>query len=64
MTGGFSKEARYAADRSNVPLTLIGLPQLRELLIEHYESADTETKRLVLLVRMYWPASKRLSITT
>ncbi|MCK5941930.1 MAG: restriction endonuclease [Planctomycetes bacterium] len=57
-TGGFSKDARYEAERSNVPLTLIGLPQLRELLLEHYESVDAETKRLVPLVRMYWPATK------
>lgn len=56
-TGGFSKEARYEAERSNVPLTLLGLPQLRELLLEHYEQVDAETKRLVPLVRMYWPAS-------
>lgn len=55
-TGGFSKEARYEADRSNVPLTLLGLPKLRELLLEHYEQVDAETKRLVPLVRMYWPA--------
>jgi len=56
-TGGFSKEARYEAERSNVPLTLIDLPRLRELLVEHYESVDAETKRLVPLVRTYWPVS-------
>lgn len=56
-TGGFTKEARYEAERSNVPLTLIDLPRLRELLVEHYESVDTETKRLVPLVRAYWPTS-------
>src|SRR4029079_3922832 len=27
-TGGFTKEARYEADRANVPLTLITLPKL------------------------------------
>ncbi|MEC9046381.1 MAG: restriction endonuclease, partial [Planctomycetota bacterium] len=56
-TGGFSREARYEAERSNVPLKLIGLPQLRELLVEHYEEVDAETKRLVPLVKTYWPAA-------
>lgn len=35
-TGGFSKEGRYEAERSNIPLKLIDLPRLRELVIEHY----------------------------
>jgi len=56
-TGGFTREARYEADRSNVPLTLLGLPDLRELLLEHYDKVDPETKRLVPLTRMYWPAN-------
>lgn len=55
-TGGFTKDAQYEADRSNVPLTLIGLPELRELLVEHYEALDLETKQLVPLTRLYWPA--------
>lgn len=57
-TGGFSREARYEAERSNVPLKLIGLPQLRELLVEHYEEVDAETKRLVPLVKTYWPVAE------
>ena len=54
-TGGFSKDARYEADRSSVPLTLIGLGQLRELLVEHYEGLDSQTRALVPLERLYWP---------
>ncbi len=56
-TGGFTKDARYEAERSNVPLTLLGLPELRALLVEHYEGLDVETKRLVALTKLYWPVS-------
>lgn len=57
-SGGFTKDARYEAERSNVPLTLLGLPELRELLMEHYEALDIETKRLVPLTRLYWPVAE------
>lgn len=56
-TGGFAKDARYEAERSSVPLTLIDMPRLRELLIESYEELDDETRRLVPLTRVYWPAA-------
>ena len=56
-TGGFTKDARYEAERSNVPLTLLALPDLRALLVEHYEALDAETKRLVPLTKLYWPVS-------
>jgi restriction system protein len=55
-TGGFAKDARYEAERSNVPLTLIDLPLLRELLVEHYDALGEETRRLMPLTRVYWPA--------
>lgn len=54
-TGGFTKEARYEADRANVPLFLVDMPQLRTLLLDHYEQLDTETRRLVPLTKLYWP---------
>ncbi|MEZ4447631.1 MAG: restriction endonuclease [Polyangiaceae bacterium] len=55
-TGGFTKEAHYEAERATVPLTLIDLPMLRELLVEHYEGLDAETRTLVPLTKVYWPA--------
>ena len=55
-TGGFTKDARYEADRSSVPITLITLPQLRELLVEHYEKLRPTGTALVPLERIYWPA--------
>lgn len=55
-TGGFTKEALYEAERATVPLTLWNLDTLVRALVEHYEATDSETKRLVPLKRMYWPA--------
>ena len=54
-TGGFSREARYEADRSRVPLTLLAMPDLRELLVNRYEDLDPGTRALVPLKRVYWP---------
>lgn len=55
-TGGFSREAYYEAERASVPVTLWTLDQLVRALMDHYDNTDTETKRLVPLKRMYWPA--------
>ncbi len=55
-TGGFSKDAFYEADRAAVPLTLWTLDNLVRALVEHYDATDAETKRLMPLKRMYWPA--------
>lgn len=54
-TGGFTREARYEAERSPTPLTLITLTELRELLLEQYDGLDAETRQLVPLTRIYWP---------
>ena len=55
-TGGFSKEARYEAERATVPVCLLDLDQFVRLLIENYESTDMKTKALLPLVRVYLPA--------
>jgi restriction system protein len=55
-TGGFSTEAKYEAERSNVPLTLVDSDDLVELLIENYETTDSETRTLLPLRKTYWPA--------
>lgn len=55
-TGGFSKDGYYEAERASVPLTLWTLDNLVRALIDHYDATDSETKRLVPLKRMYWPA--------
>ena len=55
-TGGFSKEAKYEAERANVPLKLIDLPKLRELVFEHYESFSPSGLALLPLKKLLWPA--------
>ena len=54
-TGGFSREARYEADRANVLVKLLNLHKLAETLAEACESLDGEVQRLVPLRRIYWP---------
>ena len=56
-TGGFTVEARYEAERSKIPLTLVDSDDLVELLVEYYESADAELRTLVPLRKTYWPVS-------
>jgi restriction system protein len=56
-TGGFSKDARYEAERASVPLTLITLPELRELLTEYYDRFSPSGAALIPLERVYWPKS-------
>jgi restriction system protein len=55
-TGGFSKDALYEAERAQVPMTLWTLDDLVRALVEHYDQTDAETKRMVPLKRVYWPA--------
>ena len=57
-TGGFTMDARYEADRSSIPLTLISMPGLRELLVDYYEALDTLTRSLVPLRKIFLPATE------
>ena len=57
-TGGFTTDARYEADRSSIPLTLISMPELRELLVDYYETLDTLTRSLVPLRKIFLPATE------
>lgn len=57
-TGGFTKDAQYEADRASVPVTLITLPRLRQLMVDHYDRLDAETRALVPLRRLYWPVAR------
>ena len=55
-TGGFSKDAHYEADRAEVALTRVTLPRLRQLVVDFYDKLDAETRAMVPLRRLYWPA--------
>lgn len=55
-TGGFSKEARYEAERATFPVTLIDTDDLADLIVAHYDNFDLEGRALLPLIRVYWPA--------
>ncbi len=55
-TGGFSRDARLEADRSNIPVRLIDLDDFVRLYTGVYERVDEETRALLPLVRIWWPA--------
>ncbi len=55
-TGGFTKDAQYEADRASIPLAMWTLDHVVRGLIEHYDATDAQTKRIVPLKRLYWPA--------
>lgn len=54
-TGGFTKEAQYEAERSNVPITLIDSDMLVTLVIQNYDQFDADARALLPLRKIYWP---------
>jgi restriction system protein len=55
-TGGFTREAHYEAERSNIPVKLMSLDDLARASMEYYETFDSEGKAILPLMRLYWPA--------
>lgn len=55
-TGGFSKDAKYEADRATIPLTLMDIDELVHAIVAYYDRMDIETQRLLPLRKVYWPA--------
>ena len=55
-TGGFSKDARYEAERASIPVTLMDLDDLAKAILEHYEKMDSDSQRLIPLRKVYWPS--------
>jgi restriction system protein len=54
-TGGFTKDARYEADRANIPVFLMDLDELVKAIYRNYEKMDIDTQTLVPLKKIYWP---------
>lgn len=54
-TGGFTREARYEADRSNQNMTLMDADELGRAILEHYDNMDSESRALLPLKKIYWP---------
>ncbi len=55
-SGGFTKEAKYEAERAPVPVALVDLNEMANLVVEHYSKFDLEGQALLPLVRIYWPS--------
>lgn len=55
-TGGFSREAHYEAERSNITVKLMNLDDISRAVIDYYESFDNEGRAILPLSRLYWPA--------
>jgi restriction system protein len=54
-TGGFSREARYEAERANIPVALIDLSALCTWVLEHYENFSVEGRLILPLIKIYLP---------
>ncbi|OGX06496.1 MAG: hypothetical protein A2Z88_11750 [Omnitrophica WOR_2 bacterium GWA2_47_8] len=54
-TGGFTREARYVADNSNAPLTLVDSDELARLIVQYYDDFDSDARALIPLRKIYWP---------
>jgi len=54
-SGGFTKEAKYEAERASIPITLMDMNSLVDSIVENYESMDAETRTLLPLSKLYWP---------
>lgn len=55
-TGGFTTEAKYEAERSSIPLTLVDNDELVDLILEYYDGCDAQTRALIPLRKIYWPS--------
>lgn len=54
-TNGFTKEAKYEAERSEIPITLIDSDMLVHFIVQYYDEFDNEARSLIPLTKIYWP---------
>lgn len=54
-TGGFTRDARYEAERASTVTHLMELDELARALIEQYDGLDETGRRLLPLTKIYWP---------
>lgn len=54
-TSGFTKDARYEADRANIPVMLMDIDALVKAILRHYEEMDMDGRKLLPLKKIYWP---------
>jgi restriction system protein len=53
--GGFTKGAKYEADRANNQVSLIDPDELVNLNINYYDNFDAKARSLLPLRKIYWP---------
>ena len=54
-TGGFTTDAKYEAERSEIPIILMDLDALVKLIIQYYDNFDSDARSLIPLKKLYWP---------
>ena len=54
-TGGFTKDAKYEAERAPNPITLIDIDYLVDLITENYDNFDIDGRSIIPLKKLYWP---------
>lgn len=55
-TGGFTHEAKYEAERSEIPVTLIDSDILVQFIVQYYDQFDNDSRSLIPLTKIYWPS--------
>ncbi len=55
-TGGFTKDARLEAGHATMPVRLVDLDAFVRHYVEVYDKADDETRSILPLTRIWWPA--------
>ena len=55
-TGGFAKEARYEADRADVPIRLLDLDSFVRTYVEVYDKVNDNDRTFFPLTRIWMPA--------
>ena len=54
-TGGFTTDAKYEAERSEIPIILMDLDRLVKFIIQYYDNFDNDARSLIPLTKIYWP---------
>lgn len=54
-TGGFTTDAKYEAERSEIPIILMDLDFLVKFILQYYDKFDEDSRSLIPLKKIYWP---------
>jgi restriction system protein len=55
-TGGFTKDAKYEADRAAIALALMDIDALADAVLAQYDAMDIDTRTLLPLTKLHWPS--------